>query len=133
GLSTDFTILLESQGRNTAPAVCGAAHYCMKKNDREDTILLVLPADHLVMREDAFEKAVAEAVRLALKGHIVTFGIKPASPETGYGYMSSPSGKNRIWPRLKNIWRAAVTSGTAGCLRFLSLLCCGSLTSTFQR
>ncbi len=81
-----YTILLEPVGRNTAPAICGAAHYCATDLD-EDVVMLVLPADHIVTKPDAFCEAVKTAVSLAAKGAIVTFGIEPTSPETGYGYI----------------------------------------------
>ncbi|BHH81819.1 mannose-1-phosphate guanylyltransferase/mannose-6-phosphate isomerase [Desulforhopalus sp. 52FAK] len=86
----DFSILLESEGRNTAPAICGAAHYC--KDMGEDVVLLVLPADHIVEKEENFVKAVEDAARLALDGAVVTFGIQPTSPETGYGYIEQGEG-----------------------------------------
>ncbi len=83
-------ILLEPIGKNTAPAICGAAEFC-KKNG-EDTVLLALPADHLVADRAAFAKAVAEAIPLAAGGSIVTFGIQPESAETGYGYIERGEG-----------------------------------------
>lgn len=79
-------ILLEPVGRNTAPAICGAVEYCALESE-EDTILLVLPADHLILRKDAFQDVVNRAAKLAAEGKIVTFGIKPLHPETGYGYI----------------------------------------------
>ncbi len=84
-LSLDVSILLEPVGRNTAPAICAAAEYCSAVAD--DVILLVLPADHVVMQGDKFIAAVEEAAKLAEKGKVVTFGIRPKSPETGYGYI----------------------------------------------
>lgn len=78
-------ILLEPMGRNTAPAICGAAVYC--RNLGEDVVLLVLPADHIITRTDRFDAAVSDAAELAAEGHVVTFGIKPEHPETGYGYI----------------------------------------------
>ena len=80
-----FTILLESEGRNTAPAICGAAHYC--KDGGDDVVLLVLPADHVVEKEANFIDAVERAAILAESGSVVTFGIQPTAPETGYGYI----------------------------------------------
>ncbi|HID03533.1 MAG TPA: mannose-1-phosphate guanylyltransferase/mannose-6-phosphate isomerase, partial [Desulfobacterales bacterium] len=85
-LGEDYSILLEPIGRNTAPAVCGAVEYCASELD-DDTILLILPADHLILRKNAFQEAVAKAVKLAVEGRIVTFGIEPQYPETGYGYI----------------------------------------------
>jgi mannose-1-phosphate guanylyltransferase / mannose-6-phosphate isomerase len=86
GLEGEYNILLEPIGRNTAPAICGAVEYCATEGD-EDTILLVLPADHLILRKEAFQEVVAKAVALAAEGKIVTFGIEPQHPETGYGYI----------------------------------------------
>ncbi len=86
-----YSILLESQGRNTAPAICGAAEYCRRQN-MEDVVLLVLPADHLIQNADAFRAAVLKAVELAEEGAIVTFGIEPRHPETGYGYIERGEG-----------------------------------------
>jgi mannose-1-phosphate guanylyltransferase/mannose-6-phosphate isomerase len=93
GLGEDCKILLEPIGRNTAPAVCGAVEYCASEVD-EDTILLVLPADHLILRKEAFQEAVAKAVELADEGKIVTFGIEPQHPETGYGYIEQGEGNS---------------------------------------
>ncbi len=86
----DFTIILEPMGRNTAPAVCAAAEYC--KDYDEDLTLLVLPADHVVLDEDRFVEVVEEASELAAGGAVVTFGIKPIAPETGYGYIEKGEG-----------------------------------------
>ena len=85
-----FSILLEPEGKNTAPALCGAAHFC--KDVGKDTILLVLPADHVVLEKESFIKAVLGAAKLAAGGAIVTFGIQPTSPETGYGYIERGAG-----------------------------------------
>ncbi|PIE56086.1 MAG: mannose-1-phosphate guanylyltransferase/mannose-6-phosphate isomerase [Desulfobulbus propionicus] len=91
GLFEDFTLLLEPLGRNTAPAICGAALYCRRHGDPED-VLLVLPADHLIGKPEAFAEAVQEAAALALAGNLVTFGIVPDHPETGYGYIARGAG-----------------------------------------
>lgn len=89
----DFSIILEPVGRNTAPAICAAAEYCRDLGD--EVILLVLPADHVVLRQDKFIEAVGEAALLAGDGVVVTFGIQPTGPETGYGYIERGAG-NRI-------------------------------------
>jgi len=78
-------ILLEPVGRNTAPAVAVAALRAQARDD--DAILLVLPADHLIRDPAAFRAALAVAARAAATGALVTFGIAPRSPETGYGYI----------------------------------------------
>ncbi len=93
GLGNNYNILLEPIGRNTAPAVCGAVEYCAAEPEAdEETILLVLPADHLILRKKAFQDVVAKAVNLAAEGKIVTFGIEPQYPETGYGYIEQGEG-----------------------------------------
>ncbi len=91
GLADSCNILLEPVGRNTAPAICGAVEYCALESD-EDTVLLVLPADHLILRKASFQEAVNRAAELAAEGKIVTFGIEPQHPETGYGYIEQGEG-----------------------------------------
>ncbi len=86
GLFPRYHLLLESRGRNTAPAICGAALFARQKY-AEDPVLLMLPADHLIARPDDFVRAVAAAREKAEAGHLVTFGIVPDHPETGYGYI----------------------------------------------
>ncbi len=81
----DATIVLEPKGRNTAPAVALAALAAVAGDD--DPILLVLAADHDIRNQPAFQNAVREAEQLAKKGELVTFGIVPTAPETGYGYI----------------------------------------------
>jgi len=87
----EYTIVLEPVGRNTAPAACAAAEYCSMKSD-DDIVMLVLPADHLITRESQFRNAVNRAAELAGSGAIVTFGIQPLYPETGYGYIEKGEG-----------------------------------------
>jgi mannose-1-phosphate guanylyltransferase/mannose-1-phosphate guanylyltransferase/mannose-6-phosphate isomerase len=76
-------IILEPMGKNTAPAVAMAALSAAS----EDDILLILPADHVIANLDAFHKAIVQANLLAEQGFLVTFGIVPTEPETGYGYI----------------------------------------------
>lgn len=78
------TFLLEPLGRNTAPAIAMAALSVRAKHGG-DAILLVLPADHLVASQPRFEAAVACACAQAQAGNLVTFGILPTTPETGFG------------------------------------------------
>ncbi|MFV1992751.1 MAG: mannose-1-phosphate guanylyltransferase/mannose-6-phosphate isomerase [Acidiferrobacterales bacterium] len=81
-------IILEPIGRNTAPALTLAAISTMKNtNDNDDAILVVMPADHVIKNQQAFQSALTEAVRLANEDRLVTFGVIPTSPETGYGYI----------------------------------------------
>ncbi len=86
GLPTPF--VLEPFGRNTAAAVAAAALQ-VQRTHGDDAVLLVLPADHLITDKAAFAAAVAQARELALQGRIVTFGIHPESPETGFGYIQA--------------------------------------------
>ena len=78
-------IILEPCGRNTAPAASLAALYAMDR--RRDTIILLMPADHLIQDTQAFHEAVRTGGLLAEQDFIVTFGINPDRPETGYGYI----------------------------------------------
>lgn len=80
--------LLEPAGRNTAPAIALAAHYVVEKFGR-DALMLVLAADHLIADQGAFAVAVANAAKLAQEGRLVTFGIIPSGPETGFGYIET--------------------------------------------
>ena len=79
-------ILLEPVGRNTAPAVALAA-LCALQNSA-DPFLLILPADHVIEDQTAFQQAITQALQLAKQGKLATFGIVPSVPETGYGYIN---------------------------------------------
>lgn len=85
----DATILLEPQGRNTAPAVALAALHALSEN--EDALLLVLAADHVIKDKVKFHQAVSVAAESAQNGKLVTFGIVPTHAETGYGYIKKGS------------------------------------------
>lgn len=89
--STSF--ILEPFGRNTAPAIAAAALQVAQTHG-SDAIMLVLAADHLIADQVAFQQAVFKAVELAQQGKLVTFGIQPNTPETGYGYIESEG--NRV-------------------------------------
>lgn len=84
GIKNHF--LLEPCGRNTAPAIAAATLY-LQKNAGDDSIILILPADHMIDDTDVLNTAFEKAFKAAAKGKIVTFGIMPSSPETGYGYI----------------------------------------------
>ena len=77
--------VLEPVGRNTAPALTLAALVALQAG--EDPVLVVMPADHVITEVEAFRTAVAHAASHAETGKVVTFGIRPTSPETGYGYI----------------------------------------------
>ena len=85
-------IILEPVGRNTAPAIALAALQAVNNaTDGVDPILLVLAADHIIENEQAFKASVENALPYAENGQLVTFGIVPTAPETGYGYIKSGS------------------------------------------
>ena len=83
--------LLEPCGRNTAPALAAAALYLKQTcaQDEPEPCMLVMPADHLITDTQAFQAAVSKAVNLAQQGRLVTFGIEPSHPETGFGYIQA--------------------------------------------
>ncbi len=85
GMSADKKILAEPCGRNTAPAILLAMLQVVKTE--HDAVLCVFPADHVIRDENAFHERLESAVKLAEMGYIVTFGITPHYPETGYGYI----------------------------------------------
>ncbi|EMC4296811.1 mannose-1-phosphate guanyltransferase [Cronobacter sakazakii] len=80
-------IILEPAGRNTAPAIALAALAAKRNSPDTDPLMLVLAADHVIQDEDAFRNAVRAAMPFAESGKLVTFGIVPNLPETGYGYI----------------------------------------------
>lgn len=81
-----ISVIGEPIGKNTAPAIFLAAARCQKLYGN-DAVLLVLPSDHLIMRENEFINAINAGIEKAKEGNLVTFGIKPTHPETGYGYI----------------------------------------------
>lgn len=85
-INNSNVVISEPLGRNTAPAIACAIEYFRQKSD-EDDIVIILPSDHLIRDKKAFEQTVRIAEPLAQAGYIVTFGIKPSYPETGYGYI----------------------------------------------
>jgi mannose-1-phosphate guanylyltransferase/mannose-6-phosphate isomerase len=85
-------VILEPEGRNTAPAAALAALLSQTQDD--DPILLVMPADHVIQNSEAFRTAVACGIDAANDGKLVTFGIVPTRPETGYGYIKSSASPN---------------------------------------
>ena len=78
-------ILIEPEGRNTAPAILAAAFWLAKTDP--DGLMLVAPSDHVVPDPEAFRALVAAGAQAAKSGQLVTFGISPTHPETGYGYL----------------------------------------------
>ncbi len=86
GMLEGVDLVLEPLGRSTAPAICGSAHLALKKYGN-DALLLVLPADHLIDDDEALREGFVKGTALAREGGIITFGIRPERPETGYGYI----------------------------------------------
>jgi mannose-1-phosphate guanylyltransferase/mannose-6-phosphate isomerase len=84
-------IILEPAGKNTAPAIALAA--CLASQKNADAILVVLPADHRIEKTAAFQRALKAAIAEAKKDLLVTFGIVPTHPETGYGYIRAAVAK----------------------------------------
>ncbi|MEO3431142.1 mannose-1-phosphate guanylyltransferase/mannose-6-phosphate isomerase [Pelagibius sp. CAU 1746] len=86
-------LILEAEGRNTAPAAAVAALHTLRQDDGQgDPLLLLLPADHVIPDAAAFREAVSRSATAARDGKIVTFGIKPTRAETGYGYIELEDG-----------------------------------------
>ncbi|EJL84273.1 mannose-1-phosphate guanylyltransferase/mannose-6-phosphate isomerase [Herbaspirillum sp. CF444] len=99
-----LAILLEPEGRNTAPTVAVAAQYLLQHERKQstatepqetnhDSLMLVLPADHVISRPEAFRAAIECAAQAARQGALATFGIVPSAAETGYGYILRGQGE----------------------------------------
>ncbi|MEN7341935.1 MAG: mannose-1-phosphate guanylyltransferase/mannose-6-phosphate isomerase [Pseudomonadota bacterium] len=94
GLKAD--IILEPEGKNTAPAVALAAAHALQSKG-ENALLLIMPADHVIADESAFADSVHAGIDAALAGDLVTFGIVPDRPHTGYGYIkAAASGSDAV-------------------------------------
>ena len=85
--ATPSSILLEPSSQNTAPAIAASALRSIAGGD--DPILLILPSDHQITNKNHFLNSIEEAQSATLKGEIVTFGIKPTNPSTGFGYIKA--------------------------------------------
>jgi len=90
GLTPEGKIIAEPCGRNTAPAILLALLTIL--NENRDALIFIFPADHVIGDVPQFHERLARAADLARQGHIVTFGIQPAYPETGYGYIEGRKG-----------------------------------------
>jgi len=91
-----FQTLLEPTGRNTAPAIALAAAWLLyqsrqshQSSEAEDPIMVVLPADHIIKEKEAFQVSLKQAIDAAKQGSLVTFGIEPTRPDTGFGYIKA--------------------------------------------
>ncbi|GED44013.1 mannose-1-phosphate guanylyltransferase/mannose-6-phosphate isomerase [Cobetia marina] len=96
---SDARILLEPEGRNTAPAIAVAALQAIA--EEPDALLLVLAADHLIRNVEKFHESIGHAQTLAEANHLVTFGIVPTHAETGYGYIQRGEGLKDFGFRVK--------------------------------
>lgn len=85
-ISSNVCVLSEPLGKNTAPAIALATKFIQK--DGSDPVILVVPSDHLIKNDKKFIETVKKGEKLAEEGYIVTFGIQPDYPETGYGYIN---------------------------------------------
>jgi mannose-1-phosphate guanylyltransferase/mannose-6-phosphate isomerase len=94
GMEGDFFIE-EPEGRNTAPAIALGISELLLSGASPDDILLVCPSDHLIRDEERFIEAVNLAIEASSEGRLVTFGIKPTSPDTGFGYIKTRGSQNR--------------------------------------
>lgn len=86
GQASKVSYLLEPKSRNTAPAIALAVRH-IEKVHGDEALCLVLAADHLISDDAAFQQSVEQAIAQAKSGNIVVFGIRPTTPETGYGYL----------------------------------------------
>lgn len=87
----EYKVLIEPIGRNTAPAIGLSVLYVVQHlaENGADPVIMVAPSDHLVENTKEFSRAVKEGIKLAENGHIVTFGITPSKPDTGFGYINT--------------------------------------------
>lgn len=95
----DAQLVLEPLARNTAVAIAIAANI-VRETYGSDALMLVLPSDHRIGNPDAFQQAVAVGTAAAINGRLVTFGVKPAGPETGFGYIEAGGAldnEERVW------------------------------------
>lgn len=87
-IDSSNVVIGEPFGKNTAPAIASTLQYFIQQGC-EDDVVLIVPSDHLIKDIDGFNKTVELGKKLAEQGYIVTFGIKPTYPETGYGYIKT--------------------------------------------
>lgn len=104
--------LLEPESRNTAPAILAAAFWLAEKDP--EALMIVLPADHVMPDGEIFLEAVMAARSTAEAGEIVTFGIAPTRPETGYGYLELAPGANAAATTPQPLARFIETQDAAG-------------------
>ena len=88
-ISPDGKLLCEPCTRNTAPAIACAIEFLQKENDSPEDIVIIVPADHLIKDHAGFRKTLENAIAIAEKDYLVTLGITPDYPETGFGYIKT--------------------------------------------
>ncbi|WP_420392887.1 mannose-1-phosphate guanylyltransferase/mannose-6-phosphate isomerase [Acuticoccus sp.] len=103
---TDATVMLEPQSRNTAPAIAAAAEALLREDP--EAVLFVLPSDHLLTPDDAYFATLDAAFAAARAGKMVTFGVVPTHPETGYGYIKANGAAGPILPVEQFVEKPAV-------------------------
>ncbi len=119
--TTPQAIILEPVGRNTAPAVAVAALVALdrarknKGGNDADPVLLVLPADHVIRDVQAFQSAVVSGLAAAAEGKLVTFGIVPDRPETGYGYIRRAGGDGPTYAVQQFVEKPDAATATTYC------------------
>lgn len=89
-------VLAEPTGKNTAPAIAVATKYISTISKEDDPVILVVSSDHLIKDLGAFKTTVMRGEKLAKEGYIVTFGVQPSYPETGYGYVNIDENKKLV-------------------------------------
>jgi len=90
-------MILEPVSRNTAPAIALGVKYCMEKlGCNKGEVIFISPSDHIIKPVNKFIEHLKQAENIAKKGHIVTFGVKPTRPETGYGYIKVRSQESEV-------------------------------------
>ncbi len=90
------SIILESVGRNTAPAIAIAALDVIASNAKSDDLILVMPSDHIIRDENKFIAQVKQAAEAAFDNYLITFGVVPDKAETGYGYIEKNAGLEKF-------------------------------------
>ncbi len=95
-----FTVIKEPQSRNTAPAIAAGAH--VLNNERSNNIAVMFPSDHIITNHQFFIQSIKSAYSIAKKGYIVTLGIAPNKPATGYGYIETENLKGKKWYTVKS-------------------------------
>lgn len=92
-----YPVIEEPEGRNTAPAIALGIAHLRHEGANENDVVIVCPSDHLIKDEGAFFAAIDVAIRAARAGNIVTLGIKPTKPETGFGYIKAGDNSQGEW------------------------------------